>query len=295
MSDNLRGILLMIASMAGFAVEDVFIKTATATLPTGQILIMLGLVGAAIFAVPAARQGAPFLSRDVLHPAIMARNFGEMVGAIGFVTALALTPLSTTSAILQATPLLVTLGAAVFLREPVGWRRWSAILVGFVGVLMILRPGMAGFLPASIFAVLAAIGIAVRDLATRRIPATVSTMWISSWGFMSVVPAGIILLLVEGSPKNPTASDLGLLSGALVFGVTSYYAIVQSTRIGELAVVTPFRYSRLLFSLILGILIFDERPDFWTLAGAAIVIASGLYTLHREIRQRRLSKRPSLG
>src|SRR6056297_4057215 len=203
--ENLRGSILMVLAMAGFALEDMFIKRLADTLPVGQIIIFLGFGGALIFGAITMAQGRRLWSRDLLSRPVLLRNFGEIVGTLGFVTAIALTPLSSASAILQATPLAVTLGAALFLGEAVGWRRWSAILVGFLGVLMVIRPGLEGFLPASLFAVQAVIGLAIRDLATRAVPASVSSMQLSSYGFATVVPAGAILLVITGAPVAPDA------------------------------------------------------------------------------------------
>jgi drug/metabolite transporter (DMT)-like permease len=222
---------------------------------------------------------------------VILRNFGELLGTLGFVMAIALTPLSSASAILQATPLAVTLGAALFLGEAVGWRRWAAILVGFCGVLMVIRPGMAGFEPASLFAVLAVFGLAARDLATRAVPRTISSMQLSTYAFATLVPTGVILLAFHGTPAVPSAVNWRDLALALLCGVSAYYAIVAAMRLGDVAVITPFRYSRLVFALIIGVTLFDERPDVWTLAGAGIIIASGIYTFWRE---RRLARRMAL-
>ena len=151
--DNLRGILLMIAAMAGFAVEDTFIKLTSASMPTGQILIGLGLGGLVIFGVLTRLRGQRVMTAAILSPLVLVRNLAEAIATMGFVTALSLVPISTASSILQATPLAVTLGGALFLGAAVGWRRWTAVTVGFVGVLMILRPGLDGFEPAALFAV----------------------------------------------------------------------------------------------------------------------------------------------
>jgi drug/metabolite transporter (DMT)-like permease len=142
--NNLRGILLMVAAMAGFAVEDALIKAASATVPVGQILLFLGIGGTLAFGTLARLQGARLFTRVVLLRPVLLRNASEMLGTMCFVSAIAIAPLSTVSAILQATPLAVTLGAALFLGAEVGWRRWTAILVGFAGVLIIVRPGHGG-------------------------------------------------------------------------------------------------------------------------------------------------------
>jgi drug/metabolite transporter (DMT)-like permease len=168
--DNLRGILLMVASMAGFALEDMFIKWTSAKMPTGQILVMLSVSGTPIFAALVLRQGVPLWTRDLFHPAVIARNVGEMVGTLGFITAITLTPLTSATAIFQATPLVVTLGAAVLLaKRSAGsagspWR-WASRACSSSSV-----PGLDGFEPASLWAVLAVLGPLVRDVATRRVP-----------------------------------------------------------------------------------------------------------------------------
>jgi len=205
---NLRGSVLMVLAMAGFALEDMFIKRLAETMPVGQIIAVIGLGGAVIFAAIARGQGRHLITRDLLARPVILRNLGEMAGTMCFVTAIALTPLSSASAILQATPLVVTLGAAVFLGAPVGWRRWLAILVGFAGVLMVIRPGLAGFAPASLFAVGAVIGLAVRDLATRAVPAAISSMQLSAYAFATLVPTGAILMALGGAPVALGAGEM---------------------------------------------------------------------------------------
>lgn len=280
--DNLRGILLMVAAMGGFAFEDMFIKWAAAGLPTGQILLMLGAVGTPVFALMARAEGARIMHRDAFHLAILWRNLGEMVGTFGFITALALTPLTTATAIFQASPLAVTLGAALFLGEKVGWRRWSAIAVGFVGVLIIIRPGLDGFRLASLWSVLAVVGLSVRDLATRRIPTRIATSQVSAWGFAAVAVLGALMLAVTGGARMPTLAQTGHIGGALAFGIAAYWAVTQAMRLGEVSVITPFRYTRLICAMVIGVLVFGERPDMATLFGAALIIGSGLYTFARE-------------
>ncbi len=288
--ENLRGIVLMVASMAGFAIEDMFIKWAAADLPTGQILLLLSVFGTPFFAFMAWRQGTSIWARAALHPAVIWRNIGEMVGTAGFVTALALTPLTTATAIFQATPLVVTLGAALFLGETVGWRRWTAIAVGFCGVVLIIRPGVDGFDINSLWSILAVIGLSARDVATRRIPQTISTFQLAAWGFLAVGILGGGMLATSGGATWLSAPQTGYIFGALAFGIGAYWAITLATRLGEVSVITPFRYSRLVFALIIGAVVFSERPDVITLSGAALIIGSGLYTVARErYRKRALS------
>lgn len=281
--DNMRGALLMVLAMAGFALEDMFIKLASDAVPVGQMIAMLGAGGGAIFAVVLIAQGRRLFSPDMLTAPILLRAVGEVMGTLCFVTAIVLTPLSSASAILQATPLAVTLGAALFLGEPVGWRRWSAIIVGFCGVLLIVRPGLEGFNALSLFAVFGVFGLALRDLATRRVPPTISSMQLSFLAFVVLIPAGIVLMLATGTDAvAPARAQWTYLICAMVIGVFAYYGIVAAMRVGEVSFVTPFRYFRMLFALILGIAVFGESPDSMTLIGAAIIIASGVYTIWRE-------------
>lgn len=283
--DNLRGAAIMVLAMMGFAIEDAVIKLLAEDLPVNQIIGLLGLGGAVVFAIICVAKRQALWTRAFLAPAVLARNIAELVGAVGFVTALSLIPLSTASAILQAGPLLVTLGAALFLSEPVGWRRWAAIFVGFAGVLLIIRPGTGGFDWLSLYAVLGVCGLALRDLATRRVKAAVTSMQLSFLGFLSLVPAAIILRIVSGEAfVAPSLPQWGLLGGCVLIGAVSYFAITVAMRIGEISFVTPFRYSRMVFALVIGMLFFAERPDALTLIGATIIIASGLFTLWREQR-----------
>lgn len=290
--ENFRGSILMIAAMAGFALEDMFVKALALRLPVGEILALLGAGGALIFASIALYRGDRLISRDLLAGSVVLRNLGELVGTIAFVSAVAFTPLAQASAILQATPLAVTLGAALFLGETVGWRRWSAITVGFIGVLIVIRPGTEGFSALSLFAVVAVLGLAARDVATRRVPRSITSMQLATYGFGVIVPAGLVLAAATGTPLlTPTPLELARIGGALVFGTLGYYALIAAMRIGEVSVITPFRYTRLLFALIIGWLVFSEPVDAATLIGGAVIVASGLYTLMREARVRRRQSR----
>ncbi len=242
--DNLRGAALMTLAMLGFAIEDMFVKLMSGALPTWQIIGVLGLGGSLVFAVLTLMRGQPLFVRAYLSGPILLRSLGELVGTIGFVSAIVLTPISSASAILQATPLVVTLGAALFLGEPVGWRRWSAILVGFVGVMLIIRPGLDAFDPLSLLAVLGVVGLAIRDLATRRIPPVISSFQVSFLAFLTLLPAaGLMSLFSPQEMVVPTLHLWGLTAGAITLGVAAYYAIVAAMRVGDVSFVTPFRYS----------------------------------------------------
>jgi drug/metabolite transporter (DMT)-like permease len=278
----------MTLAMAGFAVEDLMIVKASREVPTGQILVTLGSGGAVIFALMLWRSGLTVVSRDLLHPSVMLRNASEAAVAVCIVLGLSMTPLSVFASVLQALPLAVTLGAALFLGEPVGWRRWTALIVGFGGVLTILQPGTAAFEPSALLAVASVALLASRDLATRRLPERVLSLQVACWGFAAIVPAGGLLLAVSGrSPVMPSAGAWAALAAALAFGTLAYLAIVRAVRMAETSVVAPFRYTRLVVAMVLAVLVLGERPGVTTLGGAAVIIASGLYTVLREARVRR--------
>ncbi len=282
-TDNTAATLLMVGAMAAFAVEDLFLKRAAMALPPGQVIAMMGLGGALVFWAMAALKGQKVLTRRALKGAPVLRSLSEAGATMLYITALALIPLSVNSALLQASPLVVTMGAALFLGEPVGWRRWTAIGIGFAGVLIVLQPWNDGFQAAGILTVFCVVALASRDLSTRAMPADIATFPLVSWAYMALVPAGAVLMAIGGHPLtaiDPTRwFDLAM---ALVSGLFGYYAVTAATRLGEAAVVAPFRYTRLVFALILAMLFLGERPGPAMLIGATLIIASGLYTFARE-------------
>ena len=286
--NNLNGILLVIASMAAFTLEDMFIKRLSGEIPVGQILIMLGIGSGSVFACMALIKGENLFPRQAWRGVVLLRSGAEAFGAMAFATALSLVDISTVAAVFQALPLVITMGAALFLGEQVGWRRWSAIAVGFAGVMLIVRPGGAEFDPNVFWALLAVVALGGRDLAVRQVPRSVPHILLAVYGFTAVVPVGLVQLSITGGAIWPDTYLWTLIGGAVAVGVTAYYLLVSATRIGDVAVITPFRYSRLVFALCVGILVFGERPDLATYAGAALIIGSGIYTF---VRERRLARR----
>lgn len=291
MTDTLRGAALMVGSMACFALEDGLIKALSGTFPAAQIIWMLGLGGSLAFVGWLIATGQTVWSPHYLRPQVLLRSGFEVAGTLCFVSALALIPLATASAVIQATPLVVAMGAAVFLGARVGWRRWLAIGVGFAGVLIILRPGSAAFDPATLLAVGGMLGLAARDLVTRTMPGIVSGARLSLHAFASLVPAGLLLQFLTGASwVIPDAAQIGILAIAVAVGMVGYLAIVGATRLGDISVVSSFRYSRMLFALIVGMVAFGERPDALMIVGVVIVIGSGVFTLLREARLRAASQ-----
>ncbi|SHF05089.1 EamA-like transporter family protein [Ruegeria intermedia] len=279
---NLIGSAWMIAAMAGFALEDALLKSAAKVLPIWQVLVLFGLGGALIFAGVALLRGRRLLHPDVLSKPMKIRVLFEVFGRLFYVLAIALTPLSSATVILQATPLVVVAGAALFFGETVGWRRWSAILVGLIGVVIIIQPTGDSFSALSILAVLGMLGFAGRDLASRAAPATLGTTVLGFYGFLSIVVAGGLYRAFEGAAAVPVDAQTALhLTGAVVMGAVAYASLMLAMRTGEVSAVTPFRYTRLLFGIGLGVLIFDEHLDQTMWLGSALIVASGLYILWR--------------
>lgn len=287
--NNLNGILLMIAAMAGFALEDLFVKLLSTSVSKGQILVTLGIGSASFFAILAYAKGHNIFARHAWTKLTLMRAVCEAFGAITFVTALSLVPISTVAAVFQVLPLAITMGAALFLGEDVGWRRWAAIIVGFIGVLIIIRPGFSGFDPSVLYVLLSVVAITGRDLITRRIPNNIASTVVSFQAFASLIVAGAVLLLFSSDTLvGVTKQETWFFAAAILFGVSGYYGIVACMRAGDAGAIMPFRYTRLLFSILIGMIVFGERPDAWTFLGSAIVIGTGLFTF---IRERRLAAR----
>jgi drug/metabolite transporter (DMT)-like permease len=273
---NVTGAAFMVLAMALFAVEDTLLKQVSSHLPVSQILILFGTGGTVIFALITWQRGERIFNADLRHPALLIRSLFEVLGRLFFTLSLALTALSTTSAILQATPLLVAAASAVIFREKISGLRWALISMGFVGVLLVLRPGLDGFTPLSILAVLGMIGFAGRDLATRAAPKGLSYAQLGVYGFAMLIVSGVILLAWRGQMVVPTGFESLMLIAAVLVGVAAYTALTFAMRTGEVSMVTPFRYSRLLFAMILAALVFQERPDAMELFGGAVIVMAGL-------------------
>ena len=284
--ENLRGIAWMTLAMLTFALADMFIVIAARTLPPGQIVVMFAAFGTPLLAVYARSRGVRLVSPVLFTRPILIRNAAEIWGTMAVVYAFANLPFSTVSAVLQAAPLLVTLGAAVFLREPVGWRRWSAIFVGLAGVLLILRPSPeAGWL--ILLAVVAVTGLSARDLATRFVPREIPSLQVATYGFGSTIIGGLLLTALTGDLVLPGARDTAACAAAALFGAVAYFSITTAMRQGDIATIAPFRYTRLIFAFTIAALVFGERPDLLTWLGAGIVVVAGIYTLAREALRRR--------
>ena len=283
-SENLKAICLMVVAMAGFAIEDSIIKTLSERLAPGQVLIMIGIGGTSVFYVLAHIRNAGLTRSTVRDPWVIARSVSELLGTVFFVLSLTLVPITVISAVIQVSPLLVTLGAALLLGEKVGLRRWSAITLGLFGVGVILRPWDADFQPAVLFTVIGVIGLSARDLATRRVPVETPSLSLAILGMGATIPAGLLLMGFSSKILVPTSNEIILILLSIFIAVLAYSCIIRAMRIGEVSAVVPFRYSRLLFGVFIGVWYFGESLDQWTVIGSAIVVTSGLYSLWREMR-----------
>jgi len=268
----------MIASMAAFAIEDAFLKTVTQQLPVGQVLMMFGAGGLCVFAFLARRAGASIFQAQVLTKNMLFRAVFEFFGRLFYVLAIALTPMSSATAILQSAPLFVVLGARIFLREKVDAKTWIAILAGLFGVMIILRPSAADFSLLSLLALIGTLGFVGRDLFSRTAPSSLTKEVLGFYGFTTMMIAGACYAVWDGKPfVSLQAQQFLMLAAALLAGVFAYTALMTAMRTGSIAAVTPYRYSRLLFGISIGVIVFGEQLDAPMLLGCAIVIGAGLF------------------
>ncbi|MGX9352998.1 DMT family transporter [Shimia sp. W99] len=287
MSDNLKGALLMMCSMAAFTLNDTCIKLLGPQVPLFQMLFLRG-AASTLLIWGLARSLGPIRGR---FPArdwglVGLRTGAEIAAAYFFITALYHMPIANVTAILQVLPLTVTLCGALFLGETVGWRRMGAIIVGFLGMLLIVRPGPDGFDIYALYALAAVAAVTVRDLATRGMSRKVPSMTVTLAASLGVTLfSGVASLGVEWVTLD--VEQLMLLGGAAFFILGGYLFSVLVMRTGDVSFTAPFRYTGLLWALVMGFVVFGDWPDALTLAGGAIVVGAGVFTL---IRGRRLSQ-----
>lgn len=279
---NLAGALWMTGAMALFACEDALLKASASAVPVGQVLFLFGAGGGLIFALLAWRNGDKLFSKDIFSGPMLMRAVFEIFGRLFFTLAYVLTPLSSVTVILQAAPLVVVGAAALLFNERVGWRRWSAIAIGMAGVVVVLQPGVESFSALSLLALFGMIGFAGRDLLSRIAPASLSVAVLGFHGFLAMVIAGGLISLWWAQPfVMPGAREGVLLSLACVVGVVAYGCLMKAMRSGEVSAVAPFRYTRLLFGVALGVLVFGEAMTWPMLVGSGLIVLAGLFILSR--------------
>ncbi len=280
---NLTGAAFMMASMAGFATNDALMKGFAADFGLFPSVFWRGVIALCVLAALAHRQGA-FRWRPARRDRglLVLRAGAEALTTIAFLSALLNLPLATATAIVQSTPLVVTLAAALFLGERGGWRRYLAAALGFFGVLLIVQPSAEGISVHMVLALAAVFGITLRDLATRAMSGGAPTVFIALVAMAAITMLGLAGSLAEGPPPLPdlrTALGLTAAAAALIVG---FVAGIRAVRIGAFGFIAPFRYSIMIWALILGLAFFGERPDALTLLGSAIVVGTGLFTFARE-------------
>lgn len=283
---NLKGILAMIAANAVLSANDACLKLAAGSLPMGELVAIrngFGTLAALLVLAVLGTGGA--LGRLPVRLMVV-RGATDVAGSLLFIAALLAMPFADAVAIGQCLPLVITAAAALLLGESVGWRRWLAAIAGFVGVLLIVKPGSSAFAPASLLALGSVLAIAVRDLVTRRIPPGISAVLLSAISMATVMAAGCTMAAFE-QWRMPQMAELALLAVAGLGLFVGYMLLVTAMRTGEVAAVVPFRYTLVVWAILGGWLLWGELPDAVTVTGTLIVIVAGLYTLHREQVRRR--------
>ncbi len=288
-SDMLRGIAAMVASQLAFLLNDTFVKLVSESLPMGEIVFLRGLfavvlLGSLLVAFGVHRQ-LPYLADHLVGIRIL----GEVGAMIFYIAALIHMPIANTTIIFQATPLCVTAGAALLLKEAVGWRRWLAICIGMVGVLIVVRPGLSGFDAYAILVLISVLFVTGRDLATRALPPIVSTILLTFATAAGVTVAGAAFALFEDWTL-PSALSLTEIAAAAVLLSIGYAAVIVAMRLGEMSVTASFRYTAVVFAIISGYLVWGDVPDRMTILGSVVIVLTGLYTLYREHRVSRAGR-----
>ena len=284
-SDNLRGAVFMMLSMIGYVFNDAMMKLASSELDLAQSVFIRGLMATVLLA------GFAVYKRQFFYRAtwpemkiILLRSIAEIAATYCFLTALFNMPLASVTAIMQSLPLAVTLAGSIFLGQRVGWRRYLAILVGFGGVLIIIRPGGEDFNAFSLWAVAAVGFVTIRDLMAARLSARTPSVFAALFtAFGVTLAAGIAAAFEPWAPVSMT--NAALLATAAVFILIGYVTSISAMRFGEIGFVSPFRYTVLVWAVLLGVLIFKDYPDFWELLGISIVVGTGVFTFYREHRR----------
>ena len=291
--DNLKGAALMALSMLAFVSNDAMMKALFADMSIYQAIFLRGLITVPLIALMAWHQGALLISiapRDRLM--VTLRVAAEVGATVGFLTALKHMPLANVTAILQVLPLTVTMAAALFLGERVGWRRWLAITAGLCGVMIVIRPGMEGFSVYSIWALGAVACITLREITTRKLSSDLPSLPVALATAIAIGGLGAVMMpAVQWAPVS--VGGWGLLAATSVAIIGGYLFSVMTVRTGDIGFVAPFRYTAMVWAIGLGALLFGEIPDGPTSVGTVIIILTGLYSLRRERRLRPSSPEPA--
>lgn len=288
LSDNTRGAILMMAAMAAFSINDAIMKGLVSHINLYQVLFLRGLLTLVLVMTVLTKVTGPVSLRMPKQDRklVALRSAAEMTASIGIVTALSKMPFANVSAILQSSPLMIALGAALVFRQPIGWRRMLAIGIGFIGVLFIVKPGPDGFEDGVLWVLLGVISVTVRDLSVRGMSSAVSTSTVTLGATLSVtVLMGLISTTIVWDPMT-VADGFWIVANAVAITVAFALAVAMM-KVGDISFVASFRYTALIWVILIGIVVFGEWPDIWTYIGGAIIAATGIYTL---LRERRLAR-----
>ena len=281
MSENFRGALIMMICMSAFVLNDAFVRLAGDSLPLAQILFIRGLITTAVllsFAIYGGVFSLTISKKDKWR--IFFRSIAEGFTAYFFLTAVMNMPFANVTAILQILPMTVTLAAAFVFKEKVGIFRSLLIIFGFLGVILIINPSADGFNLYAIYALIAVVLITTRDLITRKLSSEVPAILPTVSASVGVLLFSVILLI--NTPLQPLNTQNSLfISLAAFFIIFGYYTAVLVMRIGEISFISPFRYTAILFALILGLVFFDEKPDIIAFVGIVIVMLAGIVLMMR--------------
>ncbi len=288
-SENLRGIAYLTGCNLLFLFSDTLIKLIGDSIPLGQLIAIRGVLVAVALA-PAVLVTGVWRQLPLTRSwALGWRTVGEAASAFLYLGALLHMPIANINTILQVVPLAITAAGAILLGEAVGWRRWTAIAVGFVGVLIVVRPGVDGFNGYSLLAFASALSIALRDIAGRMMPRGLPALLVAWITGAAVGLCGPFYSLAMGETwVMPPWWALGFLAVSIVFLIGGYLLSVGFMRYGDISVAAPFRYLAIVWAIILGFFVFGDIPDWPVYLGMAIIAASGIYTFHRERSRARL-------
>jgi drug/metabolite transporter (DMT)-like permease len=279
--------------MASYTVNDVLVKQILRSYPIGEVIFVRGLMSTLLIGAAVLMFGYGRKLRTATGGRLAWRSVFDGLSTAGFIAALAHMPLANVAAVIQIAPLLITALSVLLYRELVGWRRWTAIAVGFAGALLIIKPLPWAFNVWALVAAASALCAALREIQTRRIGQQLPALVVAFWGAAGITMFGPIFAIGE-TWTAVAAADLALLFVAAVFVGVAIYLLAVAFRDVDLSVVAPFRYSYLLTSALGGYWVFGELPDGWAAVGGVLIVASGIYALHREaVRRRALAARPA--
>jgi drug/metabolite transporter (DMT)-like permease len=286
LSNNQRGVLAVCGCMASYTINDVLVKQILRTYPAGEVIFVRGVMCSLLIGAAALWLGHGKAMRSAMSGLLASRSLCDGLSTAGFIAALAHMKLANLAAVLQIAPLIITALSVAVYREAVGWRRWSAIGVGFAGALLVIKPIPSEFNIWALVAAASALAAGVRELQTRQIGQSAPVMVVAFWAAIAITLCGLGFLPVE-EWRAFTTPDLFQLFVAAIFVGLAIYLLALGFRGVDLSVVAPFRYTYLITSALGGFLVFREVPDRWTIVGAVLIVSSGVYLLHREAVRRR--------